>query len=137
MNDTPRFDGRDSPRSASALDLHIGERLRQARQLAGLSQSAMGEAVGVTFQQVQKYERGANRVPASRLYEFAAVLSVPLAYFFEDFAPDEESKHPPAAAGLRNIAPDTARQLLQALDEASAETRSAVLAMMSGRQPQG
>lgn len=65
------------------VDIHVGERIRQRRALLGMSQTALGEAVGLTFQQIQKYERGANRTASSRLYEFANVLSVPIAYFFE------------------------------------------------------
>ena len=57
----------------------------------GLSQSALGDAVGLTFQQVQKYERGINRVSASRLYEFAAILQVSVDYFFEPLLYDEDS----------------------------------------------
>ena len=66
------------------IDVHVGKRLRQRRALLGMSQTALGKAVGLTFQQVQKYERGGNRVGASRLFEFARVLSVPVDFFFED-----------------------------------------------------
>ncbi len=66
------------------IDVHVGERMRVRRQTMGLTQSALGDSAGVTFQQVQKYERGANRISASRLFEFAKVLNVPVEYFFED-----------------------------------------------------
>lgn len=66
------------------VDVHVGSRMRQRRSLLGMSQSALGNAVGLTFQQIQKYERGANRMGASRLFEFAAVLDVPVAYFFDE-----------------------------------------------------
>lgn len=65
------------------VDMHVGKRLRARRTLLGLSQEKLGEAVGVTFQQIQKYERGLNRIGSSRLYEFARVLSNPVSYFFE------------------------------------------------------
>lgn len=68
------------------LDVHVGNRLRQRRSLLGMSQTALARAVGLTFQQVQKYERGANRMGASRLFEFAAVLDVPVAYFFDELS---------------------------------------------------
>jgi transcriptional regulator with XRE-family HTH domain len=58
--------------------------MRQRRALLGMSQTALGDAVGLTFQQVQKYERGSNRISASRLVEFAKVLDVPVSYFFEE-----------------------------------------------------
>jgi len=68
----------------SMIDLHVGKRLRQRRSLLGMSQEHLGESVGVTFQQVQKYERGANRIGASRLYQFSIILNVSVSYFFED-----------------------------------------------------
>ena len=58
--------------------------MRQRRTLLGMSQSKVGEAVGLTFQQIQKYERGSNRISSSRLYEFAKVLDVPVSYFFDE-----------------------------------------------------
>jgi transcriptional regulator with XRE-family HTH domain len=61
------------------VDTHVGSRLRQRRALLGMSQTDLGRAVGLTFQQVQKYERGFNRVSSSRLFEFAKVLDVPVA----------------------------------------------------------
>ncbi len=66
------------------VDVHVGGRLRIRRTLLGLSQTALGEALGLTFQQVQKYERGANRMGSSRLYDLARVLDVPIQYFFDD-----------------------------------------------------
>lgn len=66
------------------VDVHVGARVRQRRTLLGMSQEKLGSAVGLTFQQIQKYERGANRVGASRLFEFSKVLDVPVSYFFED-----------------------------------------------------
>jgi transcriptional regulator with XRE-family HTH domain len=68
------------------VDIHVGARLRQRRQLLGLSQEKLGEAVGLTFQQVQKYERGANRIGASRLYELSRVLDVPVGFFFDEMS---------------------------------------------------
>jgi transcriptional regulator with XRE-family HTH domain len=68
---------------AGATDAHVGQRIRLRRTLLGISQSKLGEAVGLTFQQVQKYERGANQLSAGRLYQFANVLEVPVTYFFD------------------------------------------------------
>lgn len=72
-----------NPRSADAVDLHVGERIRARRQELNLSQSRLGEVVGVTFQQVQKYERGGNRVGAGRLFRIASFLEVPVEYFYD------------------------------------------------------
>ena len=66
------------------VDVHVGTRLRQRRALLGMSQTALGDAVDLTFQQVQKYERGSNRISASRLVEFAKVLDVPVSFFFDE-----------------------------------------------------
>lgn len=67
------------------VDIHVGKRLRQKRTILGMSQEALGNAIGVTFQQIQKYERGANRMGSSRLFEFAKILGVPVSFFFEDY----------------------------------------------------
>src|SRR5215471_81556 len=66
------------------VDVHVGARMRQRRTLLGMSQEKLGTAVGLTFQQIQKYERGSNRIGASRLFEFAKVLDVPVSYFFNE-----------------------------------------------------
>jgi len=84
-------------------DIHVGSRLKMRRTLLGLSQEKLGEAVGLTFQQIQKYERGANRIGASRLYQFSRILNVPVSYFFEDMPeiPGDKTPglaHPPQEA---------------------------------------
>ncbi len=66
------------------IDIHVGERVRARRLLTGLSQDAFASKLGVTFQQVQKYEKGANRISASRLYRISKILNVPVSYFFDD-----------------------------------------------------
>jgi transcriptional regulator with XRE-family HTH domain len=75
------------------IDAHVGLRIRLRRNSCGLSQKALGDALGLTFQQVQKYELGANRVGASRLFEIARVLDVPIDYFFNDM-PTSTSSSP-------------------------------------------
>ena len=66
------------------VDVHVGQRLRTWRALLGLSQMAVADAIGLTFQQLQKYENGSNRISASRLYDLSQVLDVDIAYFFDD-----------------------------------------------------
>jgi transcriptional regulator with XRE-family HTH domain len=68
------------------VDVHVGSRVRLRRTLLGLSQEKLGEAIGLTFQQVQKYERGTNRIGASRLWELSTVLDVPVQFFFGEMA---------------------------------------------------
>ena len=65
------------------VDAYVGQRLRQRRTLLGLSQEKLGEAIGVTTQQIQKYETGSNRIGAGRLYQLSQALQVPVSYFFE------------------------------------------------------
>jgi transcriptional regulator with XRE-family HTH domain len=75
-----------NPRVPNPVDMHVGSRIRLRRQLMKMSQEKLGDELGVTFQQVQKYERGANRVGASRLYRLSRVLEVPIQFFFEDLS---------------------------------------------------
>ncbi len=84
-----RGTGRPNP-----IDIHVGSRVRLRRTLLGMSQEKLGEAIGLTFQQVQKYERGANRIGSSRLYDLSRVLDVPIGFFFEDI---------PAATANRSL----------------------------------
>ncbi len=72
----------------SPIDVHVGSRVRLRRTLLGMSQEKLGEALGLTFQQVQKYERGVNRIGASRLFDLARVLDVPISFFFDDLPPE-------------------------------------------------
>lgn len=79
------------------IDIHVGQRIRQRRVLLGMSQTGLAKTVGLTFQQIQKYERGSNRTGASRLFEFARVLDVPVSYFFEGLdgsAPKSRGRRP-------------------------------------------
>ena len=68
----------------SPVDVHVGARLRRRRTLLRMNQTKLGDAIGVTFQQVQKYERGANRIGSSRLFGLSRVLDVPIQFFFDD-----------------------------------------------------
>jgi transcriptional regulator with XRE-family HTH domain len=76
----------DTLNEASPIDRHVGARIRMRRKILGVSQEKLADSLGLTFQQVQKYEKGANRVSASKLYEIAAALQTQVAYFFEGLA---------------------------------------------------
>ncbi len=82
------------------IDVHVGARLRVRRTLLGMSQTMLGEAIGLTFQQVQKYESGANRISASRLLALSRVLDVAIQYFFGDM-PARVAASSPAQGGGR------------------------------------
>ena len=89
MQKTPPVSRTGKP---NPVDIHVGSRVRLRRTLLGLSQEKLAEAVGLTFQQIQKYERGANRISASRLYALSHVLDVPVPFFFEDMPPEISGK---------------------------------------------
>ncbi|MBY0337749.1 MAG: helix-turn-helix domain-containing protein [Acetobacteraceae bacterium] len=76
--------GGDKEHKPSPIDMHVGSRVRLRRTLLGMSQERLGDALGLTFQQVQKYERGVNRIGASRLFDLSRVLDVPISFFFDD-----------------------------------------------------
>ena len=87
----------DGPRP---VDVHVGSRLRLRRTLLGISQEKLGESVNLTFQQIQKYERGANRIGASRLYEFSRILEISISYFFEDMPKEVSDSYKSEVKGL-------------------------------------
>ena len=90
----------DNKKKPNPIDIHVGSRIRLRRNMLGMSQEKLGENLGITFQQIQKYEKGTNRVGASRLQAIASILGVPVAFFFED-APGQE------ASGNRGFAEDS------------------------------
>ncbi|AMW34511.1 helix-turn-helix domain-containing protein [Haematospirillum jordaniae] len=86
--------GRMPSGQPNPVDVHVGARVRFCRTMLGMSQSTLAEELGLTFQQVQKYERGANRISASRLWDLSRVLGVPVSHFFEDMANDTACQSP-------------------------------------------
>ena len=87
-------------RGIGPIDVHVGARLRQRRTLLGLNQTKLGSAIGLTFQQVQKYEKGTNRISAGRLYALSGTLDVPVEYFFSDM-PTAVAANSPTLEGGR------------------------------------
>lgn len=94
-----RRGGRPKIDTPSPVDVHVGSRVRLRRTLLGMSQEKLGNAIGLTFQQVQKYERGANRIGASRLFDLSQVLDVPVSFFFEEMPSPGTERSPTVAAG--------------------------------------
>jgi transcriptional regulator with XRE-family HTH domain len=78
-------------RAPHPMDIHVGSRVRLRRMMKGLSQDRLGEELGLTFQQVQKYEKGVNRIGASRLFDIARILEVPVQFFYDDFGDGPET----------------------------------------------
>ena len=110
------------------VDVHVGSRMREMRLLRGLSQTALGRELGVTFQQIQKYERGANRLSASMLWHAADALNVPISYFFDQIRPgqpipEQVQASPDEIAMVRHFRrlPDRLRRTFAELAEILAE----------------
>jgi len=90
----------ENKKKPNPIDIHVGSRVRLRRNMLGMSQEKLGESLGITFQQIQKYEKGTNRVGASRLQAISTILSVPVSFFFDD-APGQET------GGNRGLAEDS------------------------------
>jgi transcriptional regulator with XRE-family HTH domain len=86
--------GRTPAGAPNPIDVYVGSRTRLRRTLLGLSQEKLGDLIGLTFQQVQKYERGANRISCSRLFDLSQALDVPVSYFFDEMAEEVKSLSP-------------------------------------------
>ena len=106
VRDVKRRGGRPKVDSPSPVDLHVGARVRLRRTLLGMSQEKLGNAVGLTFQQIQKYERGANRIGASRLFDMSRALDVPVQFFFDEMPVETvaEDYRPPSGSPEPSIA---------------------------------
>ena len=87
----------------NAVDVHVGKRVRLRRTLLGMSQEQLGASLNITFQQVQKYERGANRISASRLWDICQILDVQISYFFDDMTDDTMRSSPRRVSRGENI----------------------------------
>lgn len=91
------------PGLANPIDIHVGGRVRLRRSILGMSQETLGVELGLTFQQVQKYERGANRIGSSRLWDMSNILDVPVQFFFDDMTVDVSGQSPRLRAGLAEM----------------------------------
>jgi transcriptional regulator with XRE-family HTH domain len=122
------FDDGEGLTPAKEIDIFVGSRLRARRLELGMSQAALSHCLGLTFSQVQKYEKGSNRIGAGRLYQLATLLGVPLQYFFKGLInplPEQSDKSPQVAA-------EDDAQLHDALDKVpDPRTRRALLALAS------
>ncbi len=116
-------------RAPRPVDLHVGARIRSRRRQLGLTQEALAEAVDLTFQQVQKYERGANRVSASMLWEIAQKLDIPVAWLFEGL-PDQPRPPSPESDVLHQLGGTTwGLELARIYVELPSHTRASLLSV--------
>ncbi len=90
-------------RGPRPVDAHVGRRVRLRRTILGMNQAKLGAALGLTFQQVQKYEKGTNRIGASRLYEISNVLGVSVSFFFDDMPPEVAGERARRPAGMTKV----------------------------------
>lgn len=107
--------GRNPLGKPNPIDIHVGSRIRGRRMTLGMSQAKLGEALGLTFQQVQKYERGTNRVGSPRMFVLARTLDVPIAYFFEAMGSDKSTWPAPLSdsSGANDHDPMARRETLE------------------------
>ena len=117
------------------VDLYVGRRIRHRRQLLGLSQTKLADALNVTFQQVQKYERGSNRVGAGRLFQLSRVLDVPVGYFFSNL----DSEGEPESTTELELTREHARfvRALSAIDDEALRRRIYALVEEISKSRQG
>lgn len=94
----------DNQRKPNPIDIHVGSRLRLRRTMMGMSQEKLGKQLGITFQQIQKYEKGTNRIGASRLHEIASIFRTPISYFYEDAPNINKNPGEGQEAGFSDVA---------------------------------
>ncbi|QNL17857.1 helix-turn-helix transcriptional regulator [Hyphobacterium sp. CCMP332] len=117
------------------IDFHIGKRLRRRRRLLGLTQQQLAESVGIRFQQIQKYECGANRVSASRLYELSESLDVPAQYFYEGISPDEDKSDDPDVMAADILSQKETMDLVRAYYRLGERPRKRLLELAKSLEP--
>ena len=121
--------GKDGPHP---VDVNVGKRLRVRRTLLGMSQGKLGDALGITFQQVQKNERGANRIGSSRLYELSLILDVPISYFFEEMDMDNPATDTPSDPMTKRETLEFVRAYYRIKDPAIRDSIAALTKAMAG-----
>ncbi|WP_394692882.1 helix-turn-helix domain-containing protein [Hyphobacterium sp.] len=117
------------------IDFHIGKRLRRRRRLLGLTQQQLAESVGIRFQQIQKYECGANRVSASRLYELSESLDVPAQYFYEGLSQDEDKGDDPDVMAADILSQKETMDLVRAYYRLGERPRKRLLELAKSLEP--
>lgn len=95
------------------IDIHVGRRIRLRRTILGMNQSDLAKAIGLTFQQVQKYERGSNRIGSSKLYMIAQALDISVSYFFDDMDKQTATNTAPADSSLLKKDPASKRETME------------------------
>jgi transcriptional regulator with XRE-family HTH domain len=121
----PHLGRRPRPEGLRQVDAYVGSRVRLRRTIKGLSQTDLGSAIGLTFQQVQKYESGANRIGASRLFQLGEVLDVPVSFFFDGVKGGDHGEA--GATEAREIATRETMMLARAVERLPAKQRRSLI----------
>ncbi|MEK9680078.1 MAG: helix-turn-helix transcriptional regulator [Rhodospirillaceae bacterium] len=116
---------------ANSTDRHVGAEIRRRRIMLGLSQQELADLIGVTYQQAHKYERGINRISASRLYDIANVLQVPVGHFFDTLGDEESTGLEPK----QRMCLELARNFMSISDEEQQEALSQMARVLASNQP--
>jgi len=122
---------------ATDIDLHLGKRLRRRRRLLGLTQQQLANSVGIRFQQIQKYECGANRISAARLWQLSEALETPVGYFYDGLADMAERKHLEADHGGEMFSRKETLDLIQAYYQLSERPRRRLLDLAKSLNNEG
>ena len=122
---------------ATDIDLHLGKRLRRRRRLLGLTQQQLANSVGIRFQQIQKYECGANRISAARLWQLSEALETPVGYFYDGLADMAERKHLEAEHGGEMFSRKETLDLIQAYYQLSERPRRRLLDLAKSLNTEG
>ena len=122
---------------ATDIDLHLGKRLRRRRRLLGLTQQQLANSVGIRFQQIQKYECGANRISATRLWQLSEALETPVGYFYDGLADMAERKHLEADHGGEMFSRKETLDLIQAYYQLSERPRRRLLDLAKSLNNEG
>lgn len=130
--------GKMSTGGPHPVDIHVGQRVRMRRNEVGMSQTNLADRLGITFQQVQKYERGTNRISTSKLYEIAIALETPITYFFEDLALSDKMAGESMANLERQQSYRSSKEgydVIDAMSKLPRSTRSKILSLLLVLQP--
>lgn len=107
------FRNNDSEGKPNQIDVYVGKRMRMRRTILGMSQADLGKALGLTFQQIQKYEQGANRIGSSRLYDLSTILEISITYFFDGMGEGAETNDLPVDSPDLRKDPAAKRETLE------------------------
>jgi transcriptional regulator with XRE-family HTH domain len=120
-----------APKSPKAVDIHVGSRVRLGRTMSNVSQEKLGVSLGITFQQIQKYEKGTNRIGSSRLVEIATALDLPVSFFFEGLQEDKDGKKVVDPEFIQVVQSPAGSRLIKIFCEADVDQQDLIASLAS------